>query len=186
MNTAPTPKEIDALIAKYLKPEKYALTDFDDIKKTSPSAISGARAKKYIILSSKKEYEYSCDCQLLEPWDPKIFGSKPEVFAKECVNYLRELETEGFFWLQTQQTPNFGTDVGLSTPKKLDELSRLYFPSIMEEIAADPVLIEKLNIVAGDFMTRDHMKANEILYFNLLKGVVKDELIDEYAAAIGK
>lgn len=38
------PKEIDALIAKYLKPEKYALTDFDDIK-TSPSAISGARAK---------------------------------------------------------------------------------------------------------------------------------------------
>ena len=56
----------------------------------------------------------------------------------------------------------------------------------MEEIAADPVLIEKLNIVAGDFMTRDHMKANEILYFNLLKGVVKDELIDEYAAGIGK
>ena len=179
------PKEIDALIAKYLKPEKYALTDFDDIKNVTLGDIR-REGKKYIILSSKKEYEYSCDCQLLEPWDPKIFGSKPEVFAKECVNYLRELETEGFFWLQTQQTPNFGTDVGLSTPKKLDELSRLYFPSIMEEIAADPVLIEKLNIVAGDFMTRDHMKANEILYFNLLKGVVKDELIDEYAAAIGK
>jgi len=54
------------------------------------------------------------------------------------------------------------------------------------EIAADPALTEKVNIVAGDFMTADHMKVNEILYFNLLKGIVRDELREEYAAAIGK
>lgn len=179
------PAAVDELIAKYLKPEKYALTDFDDIREVTLGDIRRT-GKKYIILSAKKEYKYSCDCRLLEPWDPKIFGSKPEIFAKECVNYLRKLDSDGFFWLQTQQTPNFGTDVGLSTPKKLDELDRPIFPQIMAEIAAEPALVEKLNIVAGDFMTRDHMKENEILYFNLLKGIVKDEKAAEYAAAIGK
>ena len=48
------------------------------------------------------------------------------------------------------------------------------------------MLLEKVNIVAGDFMTRDYMKANEILSLNLLKGIVKDEMRAEYAAAIGK
>ena len=56
----------------------------------------------------------------------------------------------------------------------------------MQEIASDPVLLDKVNIVAGDFMTKDHMKTNEILRLNLLKGVVKPELTQEYAKAIGK
>lgn len=70
------PKEIDALIAKYLKPEKYALTDFDDIKNVTLGDIRH-EGKKYIILSSKKEYEYSCDCQLLDRGTPRSSAQSP-------------------------------------------------------------------------------------------------------------
>ncbi len=177
--------DVDKLIEKYLSPEKYAFTDFDDIKNVTLGDIRRS-GKKYIILNAKKEYKYSCDCQLLEPWDPKVFGLKPEAFVKENLKYLRDLESDGFFWFQSQQTPNFGTEIGIKTPKKLDEMGRPLFPGMMAEIAADPKMLEKVNIVAGDFMTRDHMKSNEILAFNLLKGVVKDEKIAEYSAAIGK
>lgn len=177
--------EISRLIVKYLRPEETALTAFDDIRTVTLGDVRRS-GKKCIILHPQKAYDYSCDCELLEPWDAQVFGSKPEKFAKACVDYLRTLDTSAFFWLQTQQTPNPGTEIGLTWPKKLDVLDRPYFPQIMAEIAADPALVKKLNIVAGDFMTADHMKVNEILYFNLLKGFVKEELRADYAAAIGK
>lgn len=176
---------VSALIKKYLNPEKYALTDFDDISSLTVGDIRKS-GKKYLIINAAEEYDFSRGAPLLEPWDPKVFGYKPEKFAKECLNYLRELETDGFFWFQTQQTPNPGTENGLKWPDDLDELDRPFFPKIIADIAADPAMLEKVNIVAGDFMTRDYMKVNEILNLNLLKGVVKDELREEFAAAIGK
>lgn len=176
---------VSALIKKYLNPEKYALTDFDDISSLTVGDIRKS-GKKYLIINAAEEYDFSRGVPLLEPWDPKVFGYKPEKFAKECLNYLRELETDGFFWFQTQQTPNPGTENGLKWPDDLDELDRPFFPKIIADIAADPAMLEKVNIVAGDFMTRDSMKVNEILNLNLLKGVVKDELREEFAAAIGK
>ena len=110
-----------------------------------------------------------------------VYGYKPEKFAKEIVNYLRNLDTDGFFWFQTQQTPNLGTEMGWSKwPDDLDVLSRRYFPQVIGEIADDPKLVEKVNIVAGDFMTADFMKAEKILALNLLKGIVKEEKIEEY------
>lgn len=177
---------VNELIEKHLNPEKYAFTDFDDIRDVTMGDIRKS-GKKYVIHSEKEEYKYSRNCHLLEPWDPKVFGYKPEKFAKECLKYLRELESEGFFWFQTQQTPGLGTENGLTKwPKHLDELDRPYFPQIMADIAADPEMLEKVNIVAGDFMTRDYMKTNEILNFNLLKGVVKEDKVEEYKKAIGK
>ncbi|MGN0543916.1 MAG: hypothetical protein ACI4JG_10760 [Acutalibacteraceae bacterium] len=176
---------VSALIKKYLNPEKYALTDFDDIGSLTVGDIRKS-GKKYLIINAEEEYDFSRGVPLLEPWDPKVFGYKPEKFAKECLNYLRELETDGFFWFQTQQTPNPGTENGLKWPDDLDELDRPLFPKIIADIAADPAMLEKVNIVAGDFMTRDSMKVNEILNLNLLKGVVKDELREEFAEAIGK
>lgn len=179
------PSAVSALIKKYLSPEKYALTDFDDIGSLTVGDIRKS-GKKYLIINAAEEYDFSRGVPLLEPWDPKVFGCKPEKFAKECLNYLRELETDGFFWFQTQQTPNPGTENGLKWPDDLDELDRPFFPKIIADIAADSAMLEKVNIVAGDFMTRDSMKVNEILSLNLLKGVVKDERRDEFAAAIGK
>lgn len=179
------PSDVDKLVEKYLSPEKYAFTDFDDIKEVTLGDIRRS-GKKYIILSAKKEYKYSCDCQLLEPWNPKVFGLKPEKFVRENLKYLRDLESDGFFWFQSQQTPNFGTEIGIKTPKKLDEMDRPLFTGMMAEIAASPEMLEKLNIVAGDFMTRDHMKANAILTLNIDKGVVKEDKLDEYSAAVSK
>ena len=179
------PELVDELIDKYLQPEKYALTDIPDLKALTVGDIRKS-GKKYVIHHADEEYKFSRDIKLLEPWDPVVFGLKPERFAKECVNYLRELDSDGFFWFQSQQTPNIGTENGLKWPKALDDEDRIYFPQIIEEIASDPVLLDKVNIIAGDFMTRDHMKENYILWLNLLKNIVKPELREEYAKAIGK
>ena len=178
--------ETSRLIKEYLSPEKYALTDCSDIGNLTVGDIRKSR-KKYIIINSNKEYEYSCDCPMADPWDPVVYGYKPEKFAKEILNYLREIETDGFFWFQTQQTPNLGTENGWSMwPDDLDKLSRVLFSQIIADIAAEPKMLERVNIVAGDFMAQDYMKANEILSLNLLKGTVKEELKDEFAKAIGK
>ena len=135
--------ETSRLIRKYLSPEKYALTDVENIS--------------------------------------ELYGYKPEKFIKEIQKYLREPMIDGFHWFQTQQTPNPGTENGWTKwPDDLDEPIRALFPQLISDIAADPYMLEKVNIVAGDFMSRDYLKANLILRLNLLKGVVKDELIEEY------
>lgn len=178
------PGEINRLIEEYLEPEKYALTARD----VSALTLGDIRrsGKKYIILNAGMEYVYSSDCELFGPWDRKVYGYKPEKFAAACLAYLRKLKTNGFFWLQTQQTPDVGAENGLKWPDKLDELLRPHFPKLIARIAREPALLAKANIIAGDFMTRDHMKVKEILSLNLAKGIVKEELQNEYARAIGK
>ncbi len=177
---------VSELIEKHLNPEEYALTVFDDIRSVTMGDVRKS-GKRYVIHSEKEEYKYSRNCHILEPWEPEVFGYKPEKFAKECLRYLKALDSKGFFWFQTQQTPGPGTENGIGKwPVQLDKLDRPYFSQIMADIAADPVMLKKVNIVAGDFMTEDYMKVNEILNFNLLKGVVKEDRIQEYKAAIGK
>lgn len=178
--------ETNRLIKEYLSPEKYALTDCENIGEMTMGDIRKS-GKKYIIINKEKEYDYSCDCPMPDPWDPTVYGYKPQKFAKEILNYLRDIETEGFFWFQTQQTPNLGTENGWTKwPDDLDETIRPLFPQIIKDIEADPVMLERVNIVAGDFMTRDLMKASKILGLNLLKGIVKDELKAEYTAKISR
>ncbi len=178
--------ETSRLIREYLRPEEFALTGYGDISNLTMGDIRKS-GKKYIIVNENKEYDFSNDCPVLGPWDSTVYGYKPEKFAKEIINYLRELDTDGFFWFQTQQTPNLGTENGWSKwPDDLEKIARTYFPGIIAEIAADPKLLEKVNIVAGDFMSADYMKANEILSLNLLKGIVKDEMVEDYKKAIGK
>ncbi len=176
--------EANRLIAEYLSPEKYALTEFDDIRNVTMGDIRKS-GKKYILLNKNKEYDYSCDCPIEGPWDPVVYGYVPEKFIKEIQNYLLEIESEGFFWFQTQQTPNPGTSTGWSKwPDDLDEPVRKLFPQLMADVAADPVKLERVNIVAGDFMSRDYMKANKILRLNLLKDTVKTELREKFENCI--
>ncbi len=178
--------ETSRLIREYLSPEKYALTGYGDISDLTIGDIRKS-GKKYIIINENKEYDFSNDCPVAGPWSGEVHGYKPEKFAKEIINYFRNTDTDGFFWFQTQQTPNPGTEIGWSKwPDDLDKITRKYFPGIIADIAADPNFVEKANIIAGDFMSADYMKANEILSLNLLKGIVKEEMIDEYKKAIGK
>lgn len=178
-------KGTDNLIKKYLSPEKYALTDCINIQNLTMGELRKS-GKKYILINKNKEYEYSTDCELLDPWDPKLFGLSPEKFVDENLKYLKNLKRKGFFWFQTQQTPNPGTEVGMTWPDELDKLDRPLFPMMISKIAADPDMLANANIIAGDFMTADFMKANEILNLNLIKGLVKDDLVAEFKAAIGK
>lgn len=178
--------ETNRLIREYLSPEKYALTGFGDISNLTVGDIRKS-GKKYIITNAAKEYDFSNDCHVADPWDSKVYGYKPEKFAKEILNYLRDIETKGFFWFQTQQTPNLGTENGWTKwPDDLDEPVRQLFSQIISDIANDPAMLEKVNIIAGDFMARDYMKADKILALNLLKDVVKEEKRAEYLIAISQ
>ncbi len=177
-------EETSRLIRKYLSPEKYALTDYGDINELTLGDIRKS-GKKYIIINGNREYDYSVDCPYHDPWDSYVYGYKPEKFAKEILKYITEKEYDGFVRFQTQQTPNLGTENGWSKwPDDLDDIIRPYFNQIIDDVAADPEKLEKINIIGGDFMCRDNMKANKILSLNLLKGMVKEELINEYKNAI--
>ncbi len=176
--------ETSRLIREYLSPEKYALTDIENIGELTLGDIRKA-GKKYVIINKNKEYDYSVDCSYTDPWDSVVYGYKPAKFAKEILKYLKEIETDGFLRFQTQQTPNLGTENGWTKwPDDLDDMIRPYFAQIIDDVAADPVMLERVNIVSGDFMCRDKMKANKTLSLNLLKGIVKEELLAEFEAAI--
>lgn len=173
-------EETNRLIKEYLNPEQYALTDCSNIGEMTIGDLRKA-GKKYIIINAEKEYEYSTDCPFEGPWNPTVYGFKPRKFAMRIQTYLKEIETDGFFWFQTQQTPNLGTENGWTKwPYDLDTMSRVHFSQIIKDIEADPVMLSRVNIVAGDFMTRDLMKQGKILGLNLAKGIVKEELKDEF------
>ncbi len=178
--------ETNRLIREYLNPEEYALTGYGDISNLTVGDIRKS-GKKYIITNENKEYDFSNDCAVFGPWDSKVYGYKPEKFVKEIQSYLRDLETDGFFWFQTQQTPNLGTENGWTKwPDDLDEPVRQLFSQLISDIANDSAMLEKVNIIAGDFMARDYMKADKILALNLLKGVIKEEKRAEYLIAISQ
>ena len=172
-------QRVDELVAKYLSPEKYAFTEFEDINDVTMGDIR-ASGKRYILLNYRKEYEYSVDVPHIFPWKKSMYGSTPKNFSKKCLSLLDTTPKEGLFWFQTQQTPNIGTLMGLTPPRCFDNMDRPYFPQIIKDIETVPSRLAKANIIAGDFMTRDYMKAKLILELNVKKGNVKEELVEEY------
>ena len=107
-------------------------------------------------------------------------GLKAENFRIHATDFFETEHTDGLYWFQTQQTPNLGTEVGVTTPIKLDESMRPYFHEIIEKIANTKSYLSQANIIAGDFMTKDYMKSELILNLNLLKNNVKDNLREKY------
>ena len=73
-----------------------------------------------------------------------------------------------------------GTEIGVTSPKKLDDELVKYFDVMIDGIASTPRYLERANIIAGDFMTRSFDKSRSILRLNLLKGNVKDDCIEKY------
>lgn len=173
------PKKVNELLEKYISPQKYAFCDFGRLSDVTVGDIRRA-GKRYILINENKDYAYSCDCECILPWDKKIFGSHAPDFARGTIKVFDDNSTDGFYWFQTQQTPNFGTDIGLTTPRKLDMSLRPYFKYIIEQLAVEPERLEKVNIVAGDFMTYDHSKVRDILRLNLIKGYIRKELEEEF------
>ena len=173
------PKQVDALLEKYLEPEKYAYHDFDKISEVTLGDIRKA-GKRYILINENEDYKYSRSCDQIFPWDKTRNGMKAKNYAAVALKFFDEEKTDGLYWFQTQQTPNPGTEVGLTTPRKLDLDMRKYFPDLMNRIEENAFYLESANIIAGDFMTLDFMKSKTILRLNLAKDNVIADKEKEY------
>lgn len=57
-------------------------------------------------------------------------------------------------------------------------MGRRHFGDLIDGIARNPDYLGKVNVVSGDFMTRDENKVKSILRLNLLKGNIKEESVE--------
>lgn len=172
------PKAVDALLEKYISPKQYAYCDFDSIGDVTLGDLRKS-GKRYVLINDNRDYAFSVDCPNILPWDKKIYGYKPEKFLREIPKIFDREHTDGIYWFQTQQTPNVGTEIGMKTPRKLNEYVTAHYAELMQTIAANPNYLRQANVIGGDFMT-DGVKCREIIRLNLAKGLVQPDLADEF------
>ncbi len=176
-------EKVNALLKKHIDPEKYAYCDFEHISEVTLGDIRKA-GKRYILINDNEDYEFSKNCDQILPWEKDVNGAKAEKFTAETLRFFDDYQTDGLYWFQTQQTPNPGTEIGLTPPVKLDAEVRKYFLKLIRGIEENEFYLKSANIIAGDFMTYDYMKSEAILRLNLLKGNVAPELENEYAEGL--
>ena len=173
------PIKVNALLKSYIDPVKYAFVDFTDISNVTMGDIRKS-GKRYLIVNSEQAYSGSKAVETILPWDSKSFGLSPEKFVDATIKIFDENSTKGLYWFQTQETPNLGTEQGVVTPKVLDDRLRPYYGQIIDKLRENPERLQKVNIVEGDFMSRDYQKSSDILRLNIDKGNVMDDKSDEY------
>lgn len=171
--------KVDELLEKYISPSENAFCDFEHISEVTLGDIRKS-GKRFILINDNEDYKYSRNCEQILPWEKQVNGAKAEKFANETLRFFDDYKTDGLYWFQTQQTPNLGTEIGVTSPKKLDDELVKYFDVMIDGIASIPRYLERANIIAGDFMTRSFDKSRSILRLNLLKGNVKDDCIEKY------
>lgn len=171
--------KVDELLEKYISPSANAFCDFEHISEVTLGDIRKS-GKRYILINDNEDYKFSRNCEQILPWEKQVNGAKAEKFANETLRFFDDYKTDGLYWFQTQQTPNLGTEIGVTSPKKLDDELVKYFDVMIDGIASTPRYLERANIIAGDFMTRSFDKSRSILRLNLLKGNVKDDCIEKY------
>lgn len=171
--------KVDELLEKYIYPSENAFCDFEHISEVTLGDIRKS-GKRYILINDNEDYKFSRNCEQILPWEKQVNGAKAEKFANETLRFFDDYKTDGLYWFQTQQTPNLGTEIGVTSPKNLDDELVKYFDVMIDGIASTPRYLERANIIAGDFMTRSFDKSRSILRLNLLKGNVKDDCIEKY------
>ena len=171
--------KVDELLEKYISPSENAFCDFGHISEVTLGDIRKS-GKRFILINDNEDYKFSRNCEQILPWEKQVNGAKAEKFANETLRFFDDYKTDGLYWFQTQQTPNLGTEIGVTSPKKLDDELVKYFDVMIDGIASTPRYLERANIIAGDFMTRSFDKSRSILRLNLLKGNVKPELEKEF------
>lgn len=177
------PKKVDEILAATVCPEKYAYTDFEKIGDVKLGDVLAA-GKRFILINEKEEYAFSKKCDINLPWEKKVNGAKAYKFTRETLRFFNDYPSDGLYIFQTQQTPNLGTEIGLTSPWKLDLALREHFPYLIEGIRSDPYYLSSCNVVAGDFMTESYMKSSMILSLNVDKGYVPADRISEYSEGI--
>ena len=175
--------QMNSLLEEYIKPSQYAFTDFNDINSVNVGDIRKS-GKRYILYNFEKAYRYSVNCEYDFPWDKRINGLKAEGFSKEVTKLFDLDKMTGLNWFQIQQTPNLGTEIGVTTPKKLDVRLRPYFTDIISQIKSNEKYLKRANIIASDFMTDDYMKSYEILKLNINKNNIIEYKTDEFLSKL--
>ena len=175
--------QMNSLLEEYIKPSQYAFTDFNDINSVNVGDIRKS-GKRYILYNFEKAYRYSVNCEYDFPWDKRINGLKAEGFSKEVTKLFDLDKMTGLNWFQIQQTPNLGTEIGVTTPKKLDVRLRPYFTDIISQIKSNEKYLKRANIIASDFMTDDYMKSYEILKLNINKNNIIEDKTDEFLSKL--
>lgn len=167
------PKEVDRLFEKYLNASKYALTDFEKISDVTMRDIRKS-GKRFMIINEKADYEYSVNCDYVNPWSPERHGKLAPKFVERAAEVFDKEEKKGIFVLQTQQTAGFDAEVKFAPPNKLDRIIKPYYPRIFEIIKENPKYLSLVNVISGDFMAENDYKIKLILELNLLKNNVID------------
>lgn len=177
------PEKVDAVLKQTIEPEKYAYTDFNELKEVTLGAVRDA-GKRFILINDSEAYAYSKKCNICLPWEKKVNGAKAYKFTRETLRFFKDYPSDGLYIFQTQQTPNLATEIGLTSPRKLDADLREHFGYLIEGIRSDPYYLESANVIAGDFMTRDYMKCSMILSLNIDKGFVLPGKEEEFREGI--
>lgn len=168
---------VNELLEKYIEPQQYALTDFRNIADVTMGYIR--RSGKRVLLNWDDDGIIGAvNAPLFAPWRPDYYGLHIDGFFEKTLTFFDEVPENALFCYFTQRTPGIGTEEGLKNPITLEKAVRKNFHRLTDTIANDPVLLEKANIIAGDFMTDSHAKSNCILSLNLKKEIVKPECED--------
>lgn len=169
------PAKVDAMLEKYISPRQYAYCNFRHINEVTLGDLRRS-GKRYILINNDRTYTYSVNCPNILPWDKALYGFRPDKFLREIPKIFDREHTEGIYWFQTQQTPNFGTEVGFVTPRKLNAYISAHFAELMQDIAENPEHLRQANVIGGDFMT-DGIKCREIIRLNLCKHLIPKKYI---------
>lgn len=176
--------KVNEIIEKTLNPSEYALTDFEDINDITMGDIRKA-GKRFVLLNSDLEYNYSVDFPYENPWSPERHGREVSVFVKRATEVFDQCEKKGIFVLQTQQTGGFGTDIGIVSPRKLDKGMRQHYGKIIDNIKNNPKYLSLVNVICSDYMSKDFFKAKKIIGLNLFKGNIDENKLDEFKKLVG-
>ena len=177
------PEKVDEILAETVCPEKYAYTGFEKIADVTLGDVLNA-GKRFILMNEKEDYAYSKKTNINLPWEKKVNGSKAYKFTRETLRFFDDYPTDGIYIFQTQQTPNLGTEIGITSPLKLDLSLREHFPYLIEGIKNNPYYLVSANVIAGDFMTDSYMKSSLIISLNLDKGIVTENKEKDFAEGL--
>ena len=87
---------VDALLEKYIQPEKYAFCDFEHINEVTVGDIRNS-GKRYILINENEDYKFSKNCEQILPWEKAVNGAQAEKFAKETLRFFDDYKTDGLY-----------------------------------------------------------------------------------------
>lgn len=176
-------EQVGELLEHYLECSRYALTDFDSIAQVTMGDIRRT-GKRFLLVNSGEEYPCSKNCDFVSPWSPERHGRKAETFAARATEVFDQIEKKGIFVLQSQQTGGFGTEIGLASPKKVNRAFGPYFDTIIENIRRNPLYLQKVNVILGDYWLDNPDRVRKVLALNLDKGNINPCKAEEFKAIL--